>query len=61
MFISYEALRGYFETETLSGQGGAVGALAFWQLAILLMIAGLGPRRRRLGPDDAQVPARLSP
>ena len=42
MFISYEALRGYFETETLSGQGGAVGALAFWQVAILLMIAGLG-------------------
>ncbi len=42
MFISYEALRGYFETETLSGQGGAVGALAFWQVAVLLMIAGLG-------------------
>ena len=42
MFISYEALRGYFETETLSGQGGSVGALAFWQVAILLMIAGLG-------------------
>lgn len=42
MFISYEALRGYFETETLSGQGGTVGALAFWQIAILLMLAGLG-------------------
>jgi cell division transport system permease protein len=41
MFISYEALRGYFETQTLSGQGGAVGALAFWQVAILLMVAGL--------------------
>jgi cell division transport system permease protein len=42
LFISYEALRGYFETNTLSGQGGTASALAFWQLAILLVIAGLG-------------------
>jgi cell division transport system permease protein len=42
LFISYEALRGYFETNTLSGQGGSASALAFWQLAILLVIAGLG-------------------
>ena len=25
-----------------SGQGGTVSALAFWQVAILLMVAGLG-------------------
>jgi len=42
LFISYEALRGYFETNTLSGQGGSASALAFWQLAILLVLAGLG-------------------
>src|SRR4051794_5027346 len=42
LFISYEALRGYFETETLSGQGGGASALAFWQLAVLLVLAGLG-------------------
>ena len=44
MFISYEALRGYFETETLSGQGGTVGALG--------VLAGRDPaddRGTRLG------------
>jgi cell division transport system permease protein len=39
--ISYAAMRGYFETETLSGQGGTVSAMAFWQLTILLLVAGL--------------------
>ncbi len=39
--ISYAAIRGYFQTETLSGQGGTVSAMAFWQLTVLLLVAGL--------------------
>ena len=39
MFVSYEALKGYFQNNTLSG--GNASALAFWQIAVILLVAGV--------------------
>jgi cell division transport system permease protein len=41
MLVSYEALKGYFKGETLNHATNNVSALPFWQLALILVAAGL--------------------
>jgi cell division transport system permease protein len=41
LFATFQLLKGQFEDQTLSG-GSAASAMAFWQVALLLVLAGIG-------------------